>query len=126
MQREEQTRVVHQLAELDPQAPYFEVETETDRLMTHLRIAIYNSALFARGRFFGAAYQRLTPLTLWRLFFSQDGYYREEGTDIHVTLKPFRDPQVQRAAREACGRFNQEHIRTVTGQLIHMAVLDCN
>ncbi len=122
---QERTRVVQQLAALDPQAPFFDVDTETDQLITHLRIAVYNSALLARERYFGAAYARVTPLTLWRLFFSQDGYYRADETGILVTLKPFRDPHVQQAACEACERFNREQIKTIAGQVIHMVVLDC-
>jgi hypothetical protein len=124
--RQEQTRVLARIAELDPQAPFFEVNTETDHLVTLLRIAVYNSALFAREHYFGRAYRRATPLTLWRLFFNQDGYYREDATGIYVTLKPFRDPKVQHVAQEACVRFNDEQIRAVTGHLIHMAVIDCN
>jgi hypothetical protein len=123
--RQEQTRVVQQLAELDPHAPFFDVDTETDQLVTHLRIAVYNSALFAREHYFDPAYQRMTPFTLWRLFFSQDGYYREDETGLHITLKAFRDPKLQRAARDACTRFNRDQIRTVTGQVISLAILDC-
>ncbi len=123
--RQEQTQVCQQLAELDPQAPFFEVDTETDQLVTHLRLAVYNSALFAREHYFGSTYQRSTPLTLWRWFFSQDGYYRPEATRIVVTLKPFRDAHLHQAAHEACERFNREQIKTATGQLIHMAVADC-
>jgi hypothetical protein len=123
--RQEQTQVVQQLAELDPHASFFDVNTETDQLVTHLRIAVYNSALFAREHYFDPAYQRTTPFTLWRLFFSQDGYYREDATGLHVTLKPFRDPKLQQAARDACRRFNRDQIRTVTGQVISLAVLDC-
>ncbi len=123
--QQEVTRVVHQLAQLDPQAPFFDVDTETDHLITQLRIAVYNSTLLARERYFGTAYARAEPLTLWRLFFSQDGYYRADKSAIHVTLKPFRDPQVQQAAREACQRFNRQQVKTLTGQVIHMAVTDC-
>jgi hypothetical protein len=124
--RQEQARVLEELAQLDPQSPFFDVQTETDQLVTHLRIAVYNSALFAREHYFALAYQRTTPLTLWRLFFSQDGYYREDETGIYVTLKPFRDPGLQQAACEACARFNRDRIRTATGKTIHMAVTDCN
>jgi len=123
--QQERTRVLQRLAALDPQAPFFDVDTETDHLITQLRIAVYNSTLLARERYFGSDYARATPLTLWRLFFSQDGYYRADETGIHITLKPFRDPAVQQAAREACERFNREQIKTVTGQVIRMAVLDC-
>jgi hypothetical protein len=123
--REERTQVVHQLAALDPQAPFFDVNTETDHLVTQLRIAVYNSTLLARERYFGAAYARTTPLTLWRLFFSQDGYYRANETGIHITLKPFRESLIQQAACEACERFNREQITTIAGQVIRMAVLEC-
>jgi hypothetical protein len=123
--RQEQTRVLQQLAELDPQAPFFDVDTETDQLVTHLRIAVYHSALFAREHYFDSSFQRTTPFTLWRLFFGQDGYYRQDETGIHVTLKPFRDKKLQQAAREACERFNCERIKTMTGQAISLTVLDC-
>ena len=123
--RQEQTQVVQHLAELDPHAPFFDVDTETDQLMTHLRIAVYNSALFAREHYFDPAYQRTTPFTLWRLFFSQAGYYREDETGLHITLKPFRNPKLQQAARAACIRFNRDRIKTITRQVITLAVLDC-
>ena len=113
------------LADLDPQDPFFDVDTETDHLITQLRIAVYNSTLLAREGYFGSDYARATPLTLWRLFFSQDGYYRADDTVMHITLKPFRDRYVQQAACEACERFNREQIKTVTGHMIQMTVLDC-
>jgi len=84
--QQEVTRVVQQLAQLDPQASFLDVDTETDQLITQLRIAVYNSTLLARERYFGTAYARAEPLTLWRLFFSQDGYYRADQSAIHVTL----------------------------------------
>ena len=123
--QQEHTHVLQELAELDPQAPFFDVDTETDQLVTHLRIAVYNSALFARERYFDSAYQRTTPFTLWRLFFSQDGYYREDADGIYVTLKPFRDTNLQQAACAACERFNRERITAANGQIIHLAVVDC-
>lgn len=123
--QQEHTHVLQELAELDPQAPFFDVDTETDQLVTHLRIAVYNSALFARERYFDSAHQRTTPFTLWRLFFSQDGYYREDADGIYVTLKPFRDANLQQAARAACERFNQGRITTANGQIIRLAVVDC-
>ena len=123
--QQEHTRILQELAELDPQAPFFDVDTEADQLVTHLRIAVYNSALFARERYFDSAYQRTTPYTLWRLFLSQDGYYREDKDGISVTLKPFRDAHLQQAARAACERFNRERIMTANGQSIHMAVAEC-
>jgi hypothetical protein len=43
-----------------------------------------------------------------------------------VTLKPFREPELQMAASQACARFNRDRIKTVTGQMIHMTMADCN
>lgn len=123
--QQEHTRILQELAELDPQAPFFDVDTEADQLVTHLHIAVYNSALFARERYFDSAYQRTTPYTFWRLFLSQDGYYREDKGGISVTLKPFRDAHLQQAARAACERFNRERITTADGQIIRMAVAEC-
>ncbi len=46
-------------------------------------------------------------------------------TGIHITLMPFREPNIQRVARKACERFNHEQIKAVTGQVIQFAVLGC-
>jgi len=123
--RTERTRTIEQLANLNPQAKLYEVLTEKDQIMTHLRLGVHNSVLFARQYYFGPRYQRATPLTLWRTFFSQDGYYRETEEVILVTLKPYRDAQLQRDAVEACQRFNARQIRTYTGKLLQLTVAEC-
>jgi hypothetical protein len=123
--RRERSRTVEQLANLNPRAKLYEVLTEKDQIMTHLRLGVHNSVLFARQYYVGPRYQRATPLTLWRTFFSQDGYYRETEEVILVTLKPYRDSQLQRDAVEACQRFNVRQIRTYTGKLLQLAVAEC-
>lgn len=121
----EHTKVVAQLATIDPQAMFFEIDAEKDQLMTHLRIAVYNSALFAREQYFASTYQHARPVTLWRLFFSQDGYYQETEECVWITLKPFRDPQLQQAALEACQRFNERRIRLQSGKWLQMTIVGC-
>lgn len=123
--RQEQTRVVQALTQLDPQATFFEVDTEKDQIVAHLRIALHNSALWARDSYFGADYRQATPLTLWRTFFNQDGFYRETDDRIVITLKPFREAHVQQTAVKACQRFNERRITTHSGKLIEMHVADC-
>jgi hypothetical protein len=118
--RQEQTRVAQELSKLNPQATFFEVDTEKDQIVAHLRIALHNSALWARDRYFSSAYRYATPLTLWRLFFNQDGFYRETPDRIVITLKPFSNTQVQQEAAAACQRFNQRRITTHSGKLIEM------
>jgi hypothetical protein len=122
--RQEQTRVTEELTRLDPQAKFFEVDTEKDQIMAHLRIGLHNSALWARDHYFSSAYRHTTPLTMWRAFFNQDGFYRETDDRIVVTLKPFRTPRTQREAVKACQRFNVRRVKTLSGKTIEMHVAE--
>ena len=122
--RQEQTRVARDLSQLNPQATFFEVDTEKDQIVAHLRIALHNSALWARDRYFGAIYRYATPLTLWRLFFNQDGFYSETSDRIVITLKPFGTTRLQQEAAAACQSFNQRRIRTHSGKLIEMRIVE--
>lgn len=123
--RQEQTRVAQQLTQLDPQAQFFEVDTEKDQIVAHLRIALHNSALWARDQYFGPTYRHTTPLTMWRTFFNQDGFYRAMTDRIVITLQPFMDPRVQQEAVAACQRFTERRIKTLSGKVIEMRVADC-
>jgi len=120
--RQEQTRVTQELTQLDPQAKFFEVDTEKDQIMAHLRVGLHNTALWARDHYFGSTYRHTTPLTMWRAFFNQDGFYRETGERIVITLKPFRTPRTQQEAIQACLRFNARQIKTLSGKTIEMYV----
>jgi hypothetical protein len=123
--RQKQARAADKLAQLDPHATFFEVDTEKDQIMTHLRVGLHNSALWARDHYFSSTYRHTTPLTLWRTFFNQDGFYHEMADRIVVTLEPFTDSRVQQEAVEACRRFNERRIVTLSGNLIEMHVADC-
>jgi hypothetical protein len=112
------------LIQLDPQAKFFEVDTEKDQIMAHVRIGLHNSALWARDYYFSSTYRHATPLTLWRTFFNQDGFYRETDDGILVTLKPFRTPHTQREAIKACQRFNARQVKTLSGKTIEMHVVE--
>jgi len=124
-QRQEQARVVAELARLDPHATFFEVDTEKDQIMAHLRVGLHNSALWARDQYFGQAYRHTTPLTMWRTFFNQDGFYHETDDRITVTLKPFNDSQVQQAGINACHQFNERQIMTLFDKRIEIRVVEC-
>jgi len=123
--RQEQTRVTQELTQLNPQATFFEVDAEKDQIVAHLRIALHNSALWARDHYLSSTYRHATPLTLWRTFFNQDGFYRETPDRIVITLKPFSNTQVQREAVTVCERFNERRITTHSGKRIEMCVADC-
>jgi hypothetical protein len=122
--RQEHARVVAVLARLDPQAMFFEVDAEKDQIVAHLRLGVHNSALWARDHYFGSTYRHTTPLTLWRTFFNQDGFYRETPDRIVVTLKPFAGARVQQEAVLACQRCNERRITTLSGKLIEMHVAE--
>lgn len=123
--RQELARTADKLAQLDPHATFFEVDTEKDQIVAHLRIGLHNSALWARNHYFSSTYRYTTPLTLWRTFFSQDGFYYEMTDRIVVTLEPFANPRVQQEAVEACQRFNEHRIKTLSDKTIEMRVADC-
>jgi hypothetical protein len=123
--RQEQARTADKLAQLDPNAMFLEVDTEKDQIMAHLRVGLHNSALWARDHYFNSTYRYATPLTLWRTFFNQDGFYHETADRIVVTLESFTDSRVQQEAVEACRRFNEHRIVTLSGNLIEMHVADC-
>jgi len=123
--RQEQARVTEQLAHLDPHAQFFEVDPEKDQIMAHLRVGLHNSALWARDQYFGRAYRHTTPLTLWRTFFNQDGFYHETDERITITLKPFNDPRVQQEVVKACHRFNERQLMTLSGKRIEIRVVEC-
>ena len=123
--RRERARTADKLAQLDPRATFFEVDTEKDQIMAHLRIGLHNSTLWARDHYFSSTYRHTTPLTLWRTFFNQDGFYYEMADRIVVTLKPFANPRVQQEAVKASQRFNEHRIKTLSGKTIEMRVADC-
>jgi len=118
--RAEQQQVIQTLSQLDPQATFFEVDSEKDQIVAHLRVALHNSALWARDQYFGLTYRHAVPLSLWRIFFNQDGFYQETASCIVITLNPFRDPRAQREALAACRRFNARRIKTISGKVIEM------
>jgi hypothetical protein len=122
--RQEQTRVTHELTRLDPQAKFFEVDTEKDQIVAHARVGLHNSALWARDQYFSSLYRHATPLSLWRTFFNQDGFYCETDDHIVVTLKPFRATHTQREAIQACQKFNARHIKTLSSKMIEMRVAE--
>lgn len=123
--RQEQARTADRLTQLDPNATFFEVDTEKDQIMAHLRVGLHNSALWARNHYFGSTYRYTTPLTLWRIFFNQDGFYKETTDCIVITLGPFTDPHVRQEAVEACRRLNERQIKTMSDKIIEMRVADC-
>jgi hypothetical protein len=122
--RQEHARATAELTRLDPQAKFFEVDTEKDQIVAHLRIGLHNSALWARDHYFSSTYRHTTPLTMWRAFFNQDGFYREMANRIVVTLKPFSDPSLHQEAVKACQRFNERRIITLSGKVIEMQVAE--
>lgn len=122
--RREQARTADKLARLNPQATFFEIDTEREQIMAHFRIGLHNSALWARDQYFGPNYRHTMPLTLWRTFFNQDGFYLEMADRIAVTLKPVTNPRVQQEAVKACRRFNERQTKTPSGRIVEIHVLE--
>ena len=114
-----------QRASVDQDAPLYEVDTQKDQIMTHLKVALANSALYAREHYFGHKYLRALPQTLHRIFFSQAGYVEESANQIHILLDAYRDPALQADVMAACETLNQRQITTFDGKLVRISVDDC-
>lgn len=110
---------------VDEEAPLYEIDTEKDQIMTHLKVALANSALYARENYFGEKYLRALPQTLHRVFFSQAGYVEKSTDEIKIILDAYRDPGLQADALAACEALNQRQVRTFSGKLIRISVEDC-
>ena len=110
---------------VDEEAPLYEIDTEKDQIMTHLKVALANSALYARENYFGEKYLRALPQTLHRVFFSQAGYVEESAKEINIILDAYRDPVLQADVLTACDALNQRQIRTFDGKLIRISGDDC-
>jgi len=110
---------------LNEEAPLYEMDTEKDQIMTHLKVALANSALYARENYFGEKYRHALPQTLHRVFFSQAGYVEESAKEINIILDSYRDPVLQADVLEACEALNQRQIRTFDEKLIRISGDDC-
>lgn len=101
------------------------MDIEKDQIVAGLRMGLHNSALWARDHYFSSAYRHTTPLTLWRTFFNQAGFYLETTDRIIITLNSFNNPRLQREASKACKRFYQRKIVTLSGKQIEIRVVHC-
>lgn len=125
-QIEHHSKLIHSLekslADINPNEPLYEINPEKDQIMTHFKVALANSALYAREHYFTPKYQKALPQTLQRIFFSQDGFVKETQDGIFVQLDPYKDPKLQANCVEACNNFNQRNIKTFDGKSIKIFV----
>jgi hypothetical protein len=105
-------------------APLYEIDTEKDEIMTLFRVALNNSALWAREHYFGEKYVQSAPESLRRIFLDQEGWLHRTPEAVTVTLAGHREALLQADLQAACARFNARQIRTWQGQLIQIVVAE--
>lgn len=119
------TTLASQRASVDEDALLYEIDTEKDQIMTHLKVAVANCALYAREHYFGQKYRHALPQTLHRVFFGQAGYVEESAQEITITLDPYRESELYADVLAACEAVNHRQIRTFDGKRIRMSVDEC-
>jgi hypothetical protein len=123
-QQERLERAQAARARIQVKAPLYEIDTEKDEIMTLFRVALNNSALWAREHYFGEKYAHSAPESLRRIFLDQEGWLHSTPEELTVTLAGHRDATLQADLQAACKRFNARQIRTWQGQLIQIVLAE--
>jgi len=113
---QEQRAVLRQLEDLTARAqPMYELDNAKDQVMTVLKVALTNLAMWTRDQYFPADYahatwHRLAP------FFRLPGRIVWGSTTVQVTLRPFNDRQLTRDLALLCERMHAAPPRLPDGR----------
>jgi hypothetical protein len=101
---QEQRNVRRQLADLEAQArPMYELDQRKDQIMSVMKVALCNLAMYVRDQYFPVSYARATWSRL-RPFFQLRGSIEREADYIRVKLHPFNDRELNRDLQELCAK----------------------
>jgi hypothetical protein len=113
---QEQRNVRRQLADLEAQArPMYELDQRKDQIMSVMKVALCNLAMYVRDQYFPASYARATWSRL-RLFFQLRGSIEREADYIRVKLHPFNDRELNRDLQELCTKVAAKPPRLPDGR----------
>jgi len=103
----EQREVLRALEDLDAkERTMYELDHRKDQVMTILKVALANLAMWVRDQYFPASYAHAT----WRRllpFFQLPGTITRNATAIQVELTPFNDHALNRDLAQLCERVNE-------------------
>ena len=101
----------------------YELDNRKDQVMTVLKLALTNLAMWVRDCYFPASYAhatwgRLTP------FFHLEGQVRLSQDEVSVALRPFHDRQYTRDLVALCQQVNAAHCHLPDGRVLRFSVQD--
>ncbi|MBT9151290.1 MAG: hypothetical protein DDT40_01478 [candidate division WS2 bacterium] len=111
-----------ELNSLDMEQKLYEIVAEKDNTMSNFKLLLYNLSRYAREQWFSPKYENATFLMMRDKFYSQDGYVKLGKRKTKVTLNPYDDDEPQKAAEEACMKFNCSNIRSPLGRRLEIQV----
>ncbi len=118
----EQREVLRALEELKAnERTMYELDHRKDQVMTVLKVALANVAMWVRDHYFPASYtqatwQRLLP------FFQLPGLITQDSNTVQVELRPFNDRALNRDLALVCERVNQSSPRLPDGRRLSFTI----
>jgi hypothetical protein len=103
----EQREVLRALKDLDAkERTMYELDNRKDQVMTVLKVALANLAMWVRDQYFPPSYAHATWLRLLP-FFRLSGTITRDATTVRVQLRPFNDRALNRDLAILCQRVNE-------------------
>ncbi len=115
---QEQRKLLRELEDLKVgERQMYELDDGKDQVMTVLKLALANLAMWVRDRFFPpeysrATWQRLSP------FLRLPGRVAWEPQTVSVELRAFNDRRLNRDLEELCGRVSGAQLRSPDGRTL--------
>ena len=118
----EQREVLRALKDLeDNERNMYELDNSKDHVMTILKVALANLAMWVRDQYFPASYAHATWKRLLP-FFQLPGTITRDATTIQVELCPFNDRALNRDLVLLCERINQASPHLPDGRLLSFTI----
>jgi hypothetical protein len=99
----------------------YELDNSKDQVMTILKVALANLAMWVRDQYFPASYAHATWKRLLP-FFQLPGTITRDATTIQVELYPFNDRALNRDLVLLCERVNQASPRLPDGRTLSFTI----
>jgi hypothetical protein len=119
---QEQREVLRTLEDLKEQErTMYELDNRKDQVMTILKVALANLAMWTRDRYFPPSYAQATWKRLLP-FFQLPGTISQDATMVQVELRPFNDRALNRDLVVLCERVNQASPRLPDGRWLSLTI----
>jgi len=118
----EQREVLRALKDLeDHERNMYELDNSKDQVMTILKVALTNLAMWVRDQYFPASYAHATWKRLLP-FLQLPGTITRDATTIQVELTPFNDRALNRDLVQLCERVNRASPRLPDGRHLSFTI----